>query len=104
MNEFGWKTLEKLEDKGLSIIDAPVQKSGVFDGKTFVITGKLSKPRKEISAFIKNNGGRVTGAVSKNTSYLVCNEPGGSTKSKKAAELNVPVISESDLEDLINSG
>lgn len=70
-----------------------------LNGKTFVITGSLHKfeNRDKVKKAIEDCGGKVTGSVSKNTSFLVCNEDTGSSKSKKAHELGVPVITEEDL-------
>lgn len=69
-------------------------------GKTFVITGTLSQGREEFKELIEQHGGKVTGSISKNTDYLLAGEGGGS-KRDKAAKLEVPVISENDLQDLI---
>ena len=52
--------------------------------------------RDEASAIIKKMGGKVSGSVSKKTSYVVAGEEAGS-KLVKANELGVPVISEEDL-------
>lgn len=70
-----------------------------LNGKTFVITGSLHKfeNRDKAKKAIEDCGGKVTGRVSKNTSFLVCNEDAGSSKSKKAHELGVPVITEEEL-------
>ncbi len=69
-------------------------------GKTFVITGTLSAPRDDIAARILAAGGKVSGSVSKNTSYLLAGEGGGS-KYDKATTLGVAIITESDLTDLL---
>ena len=70
-----------------------------LNGKTFVITGSLHKfeNRDKAKKAIEDCGGKVTGSVSKNTSFLVCNEDAGSSKSQKAHELGVPVITEEEL-------
>lgn len=70
-----------------------------LNGKTFVITGSLHKfeNRDKAKKAIEDCGGKVAGSVSKNTSFLVCNENAGSSKSKKAHELGVPVITEEEL-------
>lgn len=70
-----------------------------LNGKAFVITGSLHKfeNRDKAKKAIEDCGGKVTGSVSKNTSFLVCNEDAGSSKSKKAHELGVPVITEEEL-------
>lgn len=68
----------------------------------FVITGTLSNmTREEAKALIVNNGGKVVGSVSKQTDYLLAGEAAGS-KLKKAQELGIPVISETELAEMIN--
>lgn len=64
---------------------------------TFCITGELSKPRKEIENFIINNGGKITSTVSKNTSYLICNQASKSDKYQTAVKLGVTIINEDEL-------
>ena len=65
-------------------------------GLTFVITGSLSRPRDEISQELEGMGARVTGSVTKKTSYLIAGTEAGS-KLEKAQELNVPVLDEAEL-------
>ncbi len=69
-------------------------------GKTFVVTGTLSSPRDEIKGKIQSAGGKVTGAISKSTSYLLAGEGGGS-KRTKAETLEIPIISEADLDAML---
>ncbi len=65
-----------------------------FAGKTFVLTGTLPKrSRAEAEAIIKQQGGKVTGSVSKSTSYVLAGEEAGS-KLDKAKQMNIPVIDE----------
>lgn len=76
----------------------------ILSGKTFVITGSVNifKNRNEIKDKIESLGGKVTGSVSKNTSYLINNEADStSSKNKKAKELGVPIISEEDFINMI---
>jgi len=76
---------------------APV--GGSCAGLTFVITGDVHHfaNRGELKAFIESKGGKVTGSVSKSTSYLINNDvTSTSGKNKKARELSIPVISEDD--------
>ena len=80
----------------ITITDEAESASGVFDGKSFCITGSLSRPRKEIALAIKNAGGKVVGSVSGNLSVLVAGEKAGS-KLAKAESLNVEVWSEEKL-------
>ncbi len=56
--------------------------------------------REEATAFIQDNGGKATGSVSKNTSYLVAGEAAGS-KLAKAEALGVPIIDEAGLLSLV---
>lgn len=70
---------------------------GSCAGLIFVITGDVFKfkNRNEFKAYVESQGGKVTGSVSKKTSYLVNNDlESASSKNKKAKDLNVPIISE----------
>lgn len=70
-------------------------------GKTFVITGTLpTRTRPEAESLIKRHGGKVTGSVSKSTSYLLAGSDAGS-KLDKARQLNIPLIDEGELERLV---
>ena len=74
-----------------------------FAGLTFVLTGTLpTMTRDEASALIKKNGGKVSGSVSKKTSYVVAGEEAGS-KLTKAKELDVKIIDEKTLVDMVNT-
>lgn len=73
-------------------------------GKTFVITGKLKHftNRDALVAKIEELGGKASGSVSKNTSYLINNDvESTSGKNKKAKELGVPVISEDEFLEMV---
>ncbi len=68
-------------------------------GKTFVITGSVTHwaNRNELKAFIESRGGKVAGSVSAKTHYLINNDGNStSSKNKKAAELNIPILSEEE--------
>ena len=72
--------------------------SGLSD-LTFVITGSLEqfKNRKELQELIEERGGKVTGSVTAKTSYLINNDfSSSSSKNKKARELNIPIITETE--------
>lgn len=78
------------------------ERGNLFDGLTFVLTGTLpTMTRDEAGALIKLNGGKVSGSVSKKTSYVVAGEEAGS-KLTKARELGITVLSEQELIDMIN--
>lgn len=69
-----------------------------FAGKTFVLTGTLPKrSRPEAEEIIKKLGGKVTGSVSKQTSYVLAGEDAGS-KLEKARTLGIPVVDEAEFE------
>jgi DNA ligase (NAD+) len=96
-----------LAKSGLNLGDAsaasldPVLSSNCFEGKTFVITGKLpTLSRESAESLIRSHGGKVTGSVSKKTDYVLVGEDPGS-KYSKAQQLGVKIISESDLNVLI---
>lgn len=69
-------------------------------GKTVVITGTLSKPREHFVALIERAGGKVSGSVSRKTSYLLAGEEAGS-KLKDALEKGVAVLTEPQFGELL---
>ena len=72
-------------------------KENPFSGKTLCVTGKLEHfSRDDINAKIAELGAKAASSVSKNTDYLITNEASGSSKYKKAVELNIPIISENE--------
>ena len=86
-------------------IDESYEKAGeALSGEIFVITGSLEhyKSRTELKKEIEAQGGKVAGSVSKNTSYLVTNNPeSGSSKNKAAAELGVKIITEDEIRTML---
>ena len=72
-----------------------------FAGKTFVLTGALERfTRDEAGEMIERCGGKVSGSVSKKTSYVVAGEAAGS-KLKKANELGIPVLTEEEFLEML---
>ena len=70
---------------------------GPFSGLTFVVTGTLpTLKRAEAEQKILDAGGKVSGSVSKKTSYVLASEEAGS-KLEKARELGIEVIDEEEL-------
>lgn len=67
---------------------------------TWVITGSLSQPRDEIAEMIVRHGGKVSGSVSKKTSFVLAGEKTGS-KLEKARKLGVKVIDEKEFRELL---
>lgn len=94
--------IDALVAAGVTPEDAAGRAGGVLTGKSIVITGELSRPRKEIEEKIIAAGGSVSGGVSKKTFAVVTNDAGsGSSKMKKAEELGVQVWSEEKLIEII---
>jgi len=92
-----------LEIETTAAKSAPPKGPGSLAGLTFVLTGTLSIARSEAKARIEAAGGKVTGSVSRKTSYLVAGSDPGS-KAKKAGDLGVQVLDETGLEALLASG
>jgi len=81
---------------------AAASQNGPLEGKTFVITGKLSQPRNYFKQLIEKAGGKVTGTVSAKTDFLLFGTDAGS-KLTKAKKLSVTTIDEQKLADLLPS-
>ncbi len=94
--------LTKLKSAGVEAAgDDNAPQSDHFAGKTFVFTGSLSRfSREDAEALVKKHGGRASGSVSKNTSYLVAGDKVGS-KREKAESLKVSVITEDEFADML---
>lgn len=100
-DEVNIKTLQKMEELGLKISNPDFgEKVGPLSGQTFVITGTLPKPRKEVQAIIEANGGHVISAISANTNFLVLGEDPGS-KLDDAKKLGIKTISYDELLRLV---
>jgi len=93
---------DMLKNAGLLCDAVKMAASDKFAGLTFVLTGTLpSLSRDEAAEMIKAEGGKVSGSVSKKTSYVVAGDAAGS-KLTKARELGVTVIDEETLLKMIN--
>lgn len=97
-DEHNLKLIERLGAAGLTMTHQKVDRSGgPLAGLTFVLTGTLpTLSRDEAKAQIEAAGGKVSGSVSKKTSYVVAGEEAGS-KLDKARDLNVPILDEAAL-------
>ena len=95
---------DELKAAGVLTESTAAPKGEKLAGMTFVITGTLpTMKRDEASALISANGGKVSGSVSKKTTYLLAGEEAGS-KLTKANELSIPVISEEQLREMLSLG
>lgn len=92
--------LQRLLDKvTIAEADSQAEVGTRCAGLTFVVTGDVHhfKNRNELKAYIESQGGKVTGSVSKSTSFLINNDvTSTSGKNKKAQELGIQILSEDD--------
>lgn len=98
------EVIQKLLDAGMhwDEVEVPAAYSQILFGKSFVITGTLSRPRSEIKDELQAMGAKVIGSVSKNTDYLLVGSDAGS-KLAKAQKLGVKVLDEHELKELLDS-
>jgi len=93
--------IEKLKAAGVNMTGESRSTGTLFLGKTFVLTGTLpTMSRSEASALIEKNGGKVSGSVSKKTSFVVAGEEAGS-KLTKAQTLGITILSEAELLEMM---
>ncbi|MCE3264949.1 MAG: aromatic ring-opening dioxygenase LigA [Pseudoduganella sp.] len=89
--------LHELREDLLAQLPAVAEAQGAMSGKTFVLTGTLpTMSRDQAQALIEQAGGKVSGSVSKKTSYVVAGAEAGS-KLAKAEELGVEILDEAGL-------
>ena len=95
--------IEKLRKAGLRLNGEPkavAPNDSKIKGTTWVITGSLSKPREEIAEEIVRQGGKVSGSVSKKTSFVLAGEEAGS-KLEKAKKLGIRIVDEAAFRKLL---
>ncbi len=93
--------IERLREAGVNMTSTLEPVGTALAGQTFVLTGELTRfTRKEATEALEKLGAKVSGSVSKKTSYVVAGEAAGS-KLQKANELGIPVLSEEDLVKLL---
>ena len=89
--------IETLREAGVNLESHEAPAGDKLAGKTFVLTGALERfTRDQAGAMIEAQGGKVSGSVSKKTSYVVAGEAAGS-KLRKAQELGIPVLTEEEV-------
>ena len=100
-NDRNLALVQRLKDLGLTMPAERRERTSIFEGLTFVLTGTLpTLTREAAKELIESAGGRVSGTVSKKTDYLVAGEEAGS-KLDKAQSLGVPVLDEAGLRALL---
>lgn len=93
--------VERLREAGVNFQSTRVLSDDRFSGKTFVLTGALSKfTREEATEKIELLGGKASGSVSKKTSFVVVGENAGS-KERKARELGIPILTEDEFLEML---
>ena len=94
--------ISRLQESGLqfSLNQENVRMSDTLEGKTIVISGNFSISRDEMKAFIEAHGGKTSASVSGKTSYLLTGTKPGPEKVKKATELGVEIIDETQLREM----
>jgi len=104
------EVIRRLRDRGVNLADEPADSADelpqTLAGYTFVLTGALVQSgmtRDEAGAALKARGAKVSGSVSKKTSYVVAGEAAGS-KYDKAVSLGVPVLDEAQLLAILETG
>ena len=103
-NERNLALIERLRAAGLTFTAEKRRTTDTLAGLTFVLTGTLPTLTREVAKEkIESAGGKVSGSVSKKTSYLVAGEEAGS-KLEKAQSLGVPILDEPALLALLESG
>jgi NAD-dependent DNA ligase len=78
-----------------------VSKDGKFSGMAFCFTGEMSHPRSYFQEFVTKLGGKNDSTVTKATTFLVCNEDKGSSKSRKAEQYGVKIINQTQFLDKV---
>ncbi len=104
-NDDNLKMIDELKDLGLNMeyIGEELNISEDFLNKSFVLTGTLTKlTRDEAKALIENAGGKTVGSVSRKTYAVIVGDNPGS-KYDKAKELNIPIWTEEEFLEKINS-
>ncbi|MDA3013682.1 MAG: NAD-dependent DNA ligase LigA [Actinomycetota bacterium] len=92
--------LQRLKEIGFNTDQKIETTKGVFNGRTFVLTGTLvNYSRQEATSIVESFGGIVTSSVSKNTNFVVAGEKAGS-KLEKAKKLGLEIIDENKFEEL----
>ena len=97
------KLIKKLEEAGVNLKGSKKELSSkVLEGKVFVVTGSFDEySRNDITKLIEDNAGKVSGSVSKKTSFVIAGDNAGS-KLSKAESLGISVISIDEFKEMIN--
>jgi DNA ligase (NAD+) len=98
---FGKHLVKKLFDNGIAPVALTVKKGGVFEGKSFVMTGTLETlSREDAKKLIQANGGKVGSSVSAKTDFLLVGENPGS-KLAEAEKLKIKILTEEEFQTMV---
>ena len=93
--------IRRLKEAGVNMESSQEMVDQRFEGMTFVLTGTLTNfDRKTAQNLIEERGGKVSGSVSKKTTYVVAGDAAGS-KLTKAQELGIPILAEDEFADML---
>lgn len=98
------RVLEKLRDRSVGRPQPihVVAASGPLAGKTFCVTGVLTRKREEVHALLRSAGATVHDSVKKDTTYLVAGDKTGKTKLDQARKYGAKIISEEEMDALVS--
>jgi DNA ligase (NAD+) len=104
-DEYNTSIIDRLRNAGVQLEleeDDTQPMSNVLAGKTIVVSGIFQISRNDLKNLIEQNGGKSGSSISSKTDYLICGEKMGPAKLKKAENLEIKMISESEFLELIN--
>lgn len=94
--------IRRLSEAGVNMTYQVSEQTKIFEGKIFVLTGTLSRyTREEASSLIESRGGKVSGSVSRKTTFVVAGEKSGS-KAAKAKDLGISILTEEEFETMLS--
>ncbi len=97
--------IDRLRNYGVQLemsAESQVNQTDKLQGKIFVVSGVFHQmSRNELKKTIEDNGGKVSSSISKKTSYIVAGDNMGSSKRTKAANLEIPIITEEEFIEMI---
>lgn len=106
-NENNLDCIKRLQDFGLQFEMQEIENPNattIFAGQTFVVSGVFEQfSRDELKAMIENNGGKNGSSISAKTNYVLAGNNMGPAKLEKANQLKIPIISEADFIEMLNS-
>ncbi len=104
-DEGNLRLIDRIKEYGLKIaVDESLfaEQTSLLKGKVFVVSGVFKiMSRNELKKSIEDNGGKVSGSISKKTTYIIAGDNMGPSKREKAENLGIPMISEQDFLTMI---